>query len=85
MPQAQAAQQGGTQIAVQPPGAPGGAGAGVAPAPVGVRVLGPCSQDYSGIDTALDCLLAVMTNAGTAQNLCWQQEVNGDATKLTPW
>jgi hypothetical protein len=78
LPQAQAAQQGGTQIAVQPPGAPGGARAGV-------WVPVPCSQDYSGINTAHDCLLVVMTDANTAQNLCWQREVDGNATKLTPW
>jgi hypothetical protein len=26
-----------------------------------------------------------MTDADTAQNLHWQREVDGDATKLTPW
>jgi hypothetical protein len=66
VPQAQVAQQGGAQIAVQPPGAPGGAGAGVAPAPAGVGVPGPCSQDYLGVNTALNRLLAVMADAAMA-------------------
>ena len=80
----QGAQQGGAQIAVQPPGAPGKARAGVAQAPASVGVPGPGSQDYLGIDTALDRLLAVLTDANMAQNLHWQREVDGDATKPTP-
>jgi hypothetical protein len=67
--QAQAIQQGGTQIAVQPPGVPGGDRAGVAQATIGVGVPGSGPQDYLGIDTALDPLLLVMTDANTAQNL----------------
>jgi hypothetical protein len=78
MPQAQAAQQGGTQIAVQPTGAPGGAAAGVAQATAGVWVPGPGPQDYSGIDMALDCLSLVMMDADMAQNLRWQREVDGE-------
>jgi hypothetical protein len=79
------AQQGRAQIAVQPPGGHGGAGAGLAQATASTGAEGPPSQEYSGIAMALECLALVMADADTARNLQWQQEVGEDLTKLTTW
>ncbi len=54
VPQAPLTQQSGAQIAVQPPGGHGGAGAGLAQATAGMGALGPPSQEYLGIAMALD-------------------------------
>jgi hypothetical protein len=83
VPQAPMAQQGGAQIAVQPPGGHGGAVAGLAQAAAGMGAQGPPSQEYSGIAVALKRLAPVMMDADTSRNLHWQQEVDGDSNKLT--
>ncbi len=85
LPQAQAAQQGGSQIVVQP--ARGNTGVGGTPTVPG-RVThghGAISHYYSGISLALERLAPIMTNADTSRNLRWKQTMAGDATKLTMW
>jgi len=80
-PQAPAAQQGGAQIAVQPPV---GTNVGGMPQNLMSRVAqGTNSQDYSGISQALERL--VMTDADTSRNLRWQQAVQGDNAYIATW
>jgi hypothetical protein len=81
-PQAPGTQQGGAQIAVQPPE---GGVARPPQAPTGIGANAPSTQDSSGIAGALECLALYTTNADTSRSLRWQQNVNGDATKLAPW
>jgi len=81
-PQAMAAPQGGAQTAVHPPSNNGG---GVPNAPIGKGAQRTTSQEYSGISTALERLAPIITDADTSRNLCWQQSVEGDATKLALW
>ena len=81
-PQAQAAQQGGAQIAVQPGG---NTGVGGTPTVPGRVTHGAISHKYSGITMALKRLAPTMTDADTSRNLRWQQAVAGDAAKLTMW
>ena len=82
-PQAPAAQQGGAQIAVQPPG---GTNVGGMPQNLTGRVAqGTNSQDYSGISRALERLAPIMTDADTSRNLQWQQAVQGDNAKIAMW
>jgi len=79
-PQAPAAQQGGAQIANQPPG---GTNMGGMPQNMTGRVAqGTNLQDYSGISRALECLAPIMTDADTSRNLRWQQAVQGDNAKI---
>ncbi len=84
-PQAPAQQLGGAQIAVQPPGGQGGAGAGLPQPPVGIGTNENPPQDYSGVLSALEHLAPITTDADTARSLRWQREVDGDATKLASW
>jgi len=82
-PQAPAAQQGGAQSAVQPPG---GTTVGGMPQNMMGRVAqGTNSQDYSGISRALERLAPIMTDADTSRNLRWQQAVQGDNAKIATW
>ena len=81
-PQAQAAQQGWAQIAVQSGGNTGVGGALAIPGRV---THGATSHEYSGISMALKCLAPTIMDADTSRNLCWQQAVAGDAAKLTMW
>ncbi len=81
-PHAPLAQQSRAQIAVQPPGGHGGAGAGLAQVAAGTGAQGPPYQEYLGIVIALECLAPVMADADTARNLQWQWEVGGDCRKL---
>ncbi len=80
-PQALAAQQGGAQIAVQP----AGTGVGRSQAVSGMGTQGPTYQEYLGISMALKHLAPIITDADNSRNLCWQQAVAGDATKLATW
>jgi len=82
-PQAPAAQQGGAQIAVQPPG---GTNVGSVPQNLTGRAAhGTNLHDYSGISRALERLEPIMTDADTSRNLRWQQAVQGDNTKTAAW
>jgi hypothetical protein len=56
----------------------------------GTQALGPFStesnpQDYSGISSALKQLAHIITDANTAHNLRWQQDIDGDNQKINVW
>ncbi len=78
-------QLGRAQIAMQPPGGQGGAGAGLPQPTAGVINNGTPPNKYSAIASALKRLAPVMTDADTVKSLRWQQEVKGDANRLASW
>ncbi len=65
-------QLGGAQIAVQPPGGQGGAGAGLPQPTAGVINNGTPPNEYSAIASALERLAQVMMDADTVRSLRWQ-------------
>jgi hypothetical protein len=70
---------------VQPPANQSGAGTGRAHTPAGAGQINTPPQEYSGIASALERLAPLLSDADTARNLRWQQEVDGDKTKLAIW